>query len=190
VHLSSTTAVITLEHKGKTFAALIDRSDYDKVKDYRWHASKHRRTFYARTRKDGKNIYMHQLLTGVNNVDHRNRCGLDNRRANLRIGASPSQQAANQSKASNARYRGVTFDNKLGQFHMALWVNRKCVYSEYFRNEEDAARAYDAAARKHFGQYASLNFPTPEELGPTAIRNLEDIPVEPGTWVGNVDDED
>jgi hypothetical protein len=38
-------------------------------------------------------------------------------------------------------------------------VNGKRIYLGSFIDETDAAKAYDNDARKHHGQFASLNFP-------------------------------
>lgn len=50
----------------------------------------------------------------------------------------------------------VTKDKK---WQAKIQVNKKNIYLGRFRTAEEAARAYDAAARQHFADFAVLNFP-------------------------------
>ena len=40
-----------------------------------------------------------------------------------------------------------------------LTVDGKWIYLGSYNSEKEAAKAYDEAAKKHFGEYAKLNFP-------------------------------
>jgi hypothetical protein len=97
-------------------------------------------------------------------VDHRNRDSLDNRRENLRL-ATPSQNSYNRQKSkskTSSRYRGVTFDKHAGKWIARIKYQGKTIWLGYFDNEIDAAKAYDAAAKKYYGEFAMLNFPEPQ----------------------------
>lgn len=91
-------------------------------------------------------------------VDHRNLNRLDNRRSNLRM-ATRQQNSANCSRKSASRFRGVTWDKARGKWAAGVKIDYVRHNLGRFDNEEDAARAYDAAARVAFGEFARLNFP-------------------------------
>lgn len=57
-----------------------------------------------------------------------------------------------------SRFRGVSLDRP-GKWRARLYRGSRTLYSETFASEVEAARAYDVAARKHFGESAVLNFP-------------------------------
>lgn len=83
--------------------ALVDDEDYEELSQYKWHAVKHRNTYYAVRNHPvypsyRVNVKMHrQIMRAQENeiIDHKNGNGLDCQRNNLRI-ASSSQNAANR----------------------------------------------------------------------------------------------
>lgn len=144
--------------------ALVDDDDYPVLSRFDWclHSGG-----YATTTIDRHKIYMHRFVMRVcagHVADHINGNKLDNRKQNLRQ-AHWRENACNQKHRDIAgklsRYRGVTIYKKAGwsSWTAAIKVNYKRIHLGYFRDEIDAARAYDKAARKHHGEFAKLNFP-------------------------------
>lgn len=91
--------------------------------------------------------------------DHRNGNGLDNRRANLRP-ATAFQNARNARKKyspSSSRFKGVR--KRAGRWSASIRLEGREVRLGSFSDEAEAARAYDRAARQHFGEFACVNFP-------------------------------
>ncbi len=151
--------------KGKF--AIVDDVDFELVNRYKWHTkdTKTGKRWYANRSVWGpprKNILLHRFLLNPKpdeQCDHINGDGLDNRRSNLRI-ATNSQNNMNRQKQSgkySSHFKGVTW-HKLGNKWMAqIHFNNKILYLGLFLNEIDAAKAYNLAASKYFGEYANLN---------------------------------
>ena len=92
-------------------------------------------------------------------VDHINRDKLDNRRSNLRL-VTHTQNCVNASLrvTNTSGFKGVNFYR--GKYWRAyIRVNYRHISLGFFPTAEAAARAYDEAAREHFGEFAFLNFP-------------------------------
>ncbi len=147
--------------------AIVDPEDYPWLALFRWHAHTGSATFYAVRHKPGsrkKLIWMHREVLGVPHwlcVDHINHNGLDNRKANLRP-ATKSQNSRNKRlgrKNTSSKYRGVHWHRRFGKWQAAIRINRKPIHLGYFKNETEAAKAYDAAAKKYDEQFFPLNFP-------------------------------
>lgn len=97
----------------------------------------------------------------VNDIDHINMDPADNRIANLRH-ASRSENCRNKAadKDSTSQYRGVHWRGRESKWYAQISINGRCTYLGAFIDERAAAYAYDAAAKKHHGKFARLNFPT------------------------------
>ncbi len=73
--------------------------------------------------------------------------------------ATKSQQIQNVRKtvgAAASRFKGVS--KSRSRWQARIKVDGQAIYLGVFIDEEKAARAYDVAAREHFGEFASVNF--------------------------------
>lgn len=158
--------------------AWVSPEDADLVGRHSWSVATRGEKIYAQARIGGKNVLMHTLLMnppeGVG-VDHVDGDTLDNRRSNLRL-ASKSQNAANRgpTKSNTSGYKGVHWHKQGKKWMAAIGVDGKSIYLGLFQHAQDAARAYDEAALKHFGEYAVLNFPPPD---PKIVLACDNHPV-------------
>lgn len=145
--------------------AVVDTADLDfLLSQGSWQARTESHTSYAvRVFKvDGvrRLIPMHGLLLGIRGVDHVNGDGLDNRRVNLRP-ATAQQQSRNQRRRSDntTGYKGVVWVPSRSRWRARFTVDGKLRYLGTFTDPVEAAKAYDAAVREAFGEFARLNFP-------------------------------
>jgi hypothetical protein len=93
-------------------------------------------------------------------VDHKDGDGLDNRKENLRIVTSAQNQQNRRkiSRKTTSKYKGVYFRRENKKYCALICCKGKRMHLGYFDNEIDAAKAYDQAAKKFFGEFARLNF--------------------------------
>jgi len=152
--------------------ALVDEDDYEQITAAgRWLAQRSKTNIYARRnvrRPDGTRtvILLHTFLTGWPLVDHINGNGLDNRRLNLRP-ATITENVRNQRlrRNSTSGFKGVRWHQTARKWHARIKVDEARQHLGLFATAEEAARAYDAAARAGFGEFAALNFPLAGERG-------------------------
>jgi hypothetical protein len=149
--------------------AKVDPADYKRLRKYKFFARKSRNCFYAQMLEpnaitEKNTLQMHQMILEVPEgmvVDHINNDGMDNRSANLRP-ATPAQNSYNRKKLSkqcNSKYKGVCWYKGYLKWQARITFEKKRIHLGYFKNEIDAAKAYDEAAKKYHGEFACLNFP-------------------------------
>jgi len=104
---------------------------------------------------------MHRLIINVKEneeVDHVNRIKHDNRKNNLRIcGHSGNNKNRSSAKGSSSKYLGVFWHSHNKKWTAELRKDYKKIFRKYFLTEEQAALAYNDAAIKYHGDFASLN---------------------------------
>ncbi len=153
---------------------IVDDDQYQFLNQWKWYVVTACGIFYA-VRGDyssGKHvrIHMERLIMNVEmhkrninkTVDHINGNSLDNRKKNLRI-CSLVQNFYNQKKSKNntSGFKGVQNWSKWRKnkiWHAVIRKNYKLIHLGSFEIQEEAALAYDRAAKELFGEYARLNF--------------------------------
>lgn len=162
---------LILYRKGEKFTVLYDECDHDLILKHKWFITDQGRAVGYPIGQSRLKILMHRLIMGISDkseeVDHINRNPVDNRRANLRK-CTRAENSCNIPARGRCKYLGVNYreysdhrtGRRFGPYIVALIRTKSGrIYLGSFPTEEDAARAYDAAAKIHHKEFANLNFP-------------------------------
>lgn len=160
--------------------AIVDDKDYILVSQFKWTLTKRRGNQFRAEKGETKESpygFMHRLIMGITDkniiVDHTDKNNFNNQRQNLRICTS-QQNSWNRGKHKktsskylgvafstrqvyNKRKRGVILSAPSPAWRASIHKDRKRIHLGWFKKEKDAAKAYNEAAVKLFGEFASLN---------------------------------
>lgn len=158
--------------------ALVDQADYEFLMQWNWHARKGDAfdKYYATRavhipagdkKRKQTSIQMHNVIMpppeGME-IDHINSNSLDNRRCNLRACTHlQNRWNSRPQHGSSSKYKGVSFQKATNYYKAYIIVRGIYKHLGCYPDENDAARAYNRAARVEHGEYAKLN---PVEDGP------------------------
>lgn len=114
---------------------------------------------------DGKLYFLHRLaflyIEGQfpdHHVDHINNIKTDNAWVNLRTSTHQQNMMNRKIQLNNTSgYKGVYFDKRCSKWHVRLGLNNKRISLGYFNCKHEAAKVYNKAALKYFGEFSYLN---------------------------------
>ena len=171
---------------------LVSPEDYHFLIQNKWCTQVKPRTHYALrnisiTNPDAKTkrttLKMHRVILArmvgcdllkTEHCDHINGNGLDNRRENLRI-CTNQENIRNQlpTRGGSSQYKGVCWDKSKGKWQSNITLDGRQRNLGRFTSEVEAAKAYDAAALKHWGRFAKPNFPISKHLALAELPDAE-----------------
>jgi hypothetical protein len=149
--------------KGAGKFAQVDDEDFNRLNKHRWHLTPYG---YAATRKRIKygvhrTVQMHRMIMQTPrhlDTDHRDGIELNNQKYNLRV-CTRKQNIQNQTihKNNTSGYKGVCWNKSIKKWIAGISPNRKTIHLGCFLDKNEAAFAYNRAAKKYFGEFAHLN---------------------------------
>jgi AP2-like factor, euAP2 lineage len=146
----------------------IDREDLKRVNDHSWRVTKgttgrQRVVTSIRTPDGVKTVTLGKFLmnppSGMQVYPRRFNEGLDYRKSNLVVCTLAERQRLLPKKRTktSSTYRGVSFSRSHKKWRAGIEVNGRSLNLGLYKSEDEAAEAYNKAARKHFGAVAYQN---------------------------------
>lgn len=149
--------IIGYDYNDKSF--IIDKEDYDKVKDYCWLCSPF--GYFCCTRKiDGKrvNMKLHRTIMDCKPydnilIDHKNTLEkFDNRKSNLRVATRQQNMFNSQLAKNNASgFTGVYWSKKDKSWYSQIKYSERITHLGYTKTKEQAIIQRLEAELKYFG---------------------------------------
>jgi hypothetical protein len=151
--------------------AIVDDEVYAELIRWKWHCSSH--GYAVRTpggRKSREIIFMHRQIMKAPkgaSVVFRDNNPLNCRKENLLVGdaATVQQKKKRLPAKTSSKYKGVFRDKRRRSWFAQIKVAGKAKYLGSYKDEEQAAHAYDDAAKRFFGAHAHTNFPIKKRRG-------------------------
>jgi hypothetical protein len=140
--------------------AMVDDEDFDRLNKFSWQARKDK-GIIGNISGDGKKTLMHRYIMKAKHnqeIDHIDGNRLNNQKSNLRF-ATSSQNKANRGprKDNKSGYKGVSWHKQLNKWTVRIMINGKYLSLGLHNDILEAAKAYNKAALKYYGQFAWLN---------------------------------
>jgi hypothetical protein len=146
------------------FVALVDDEDYEWLNSYKWFSAVgYAARDFDYAPKKHRRVLMHRLLLGLEygdprEADHINHNSLDNRKSNLRICSHKNNQRNQKAQLGKSSVcKGVSWRKDTSKWTAYIDFDGERFHLGCFSTEDEAAKAYDVAAHRFFGEFACTN---------------------------------
>lgn len=157
-------ALLPLGLNAKDGYAIVDL-DFAYLDRYKWAVGNHGYPEAYNMLEGFHRHRLHNVILGINWVDHKNGNKLDNRKSNLRP-ATHQENMWNCKPYSSTGYKGVYLCNpkaKNSSYCVRISKDRKKYYWGKFKTLVEAVLFYNEKAKELFGEFAYINKIPPQE---------------------------
>jgi hypothetical protein len=143
---------------------MVDDEDFDILNKHKWHIAKNSKTWYAQRNvykpKHGM-IFLHRQILNIPDgmfIDHIDGNGLNNQKANIRVCTKAENCRNARIRGDNTSgYKGVSFHKPTKKWSASIQADKKQKHIGLFQSPQEAAFAWNIAAKEMHKDYAKLN---------------------------------